>query len=100
MKHLSIIVGEYTYGLPLLLLLFLSDSGQGISPMKYRMLIKMDFDVIFVVASLCDCLKVYHHKTSDILRLALYQIINRNRQKYEQGIMPRSQLIILKQMNA
>jgi len=27
----------------------------------------MDSDVIFVVASLCDCLKFCHHKTSDIL---------------------------------
>ena len=58
------------------------------------MLIKMDSDdVIFVVASLFDCLKVFHHKTSDILRLALYQIINGNWQNYEQGIMPQSQLL-------
>jgi len=49
-------------------------------------------DVIFVVASLCDCLKVCHHKTSDILRLALYQIINGNWQNYEQGIMPQPQI--------
>ena len=37
-----------TYGLPLPL--FLYDCGQGISPMKYRMLIKMDSDVMFVVS--------------------------------------------------
>jgi hypothetical protein len=54
----------------------------------------MDSDVIFVVASLCDCLKFCHHKTSDVLRLAIYQIINGNWQNYEQGIMPQSQLII------
>jgi hypothetical protein len=52
----------------------------------------MDSDVIFVVASLCDCLKVCHHKTSNIIKLAIYQIINRNCQKYKQGIMPQSQL--------
>ena len=51
-------------------------------------------DVIFVVASLCDCLKVCHHKTSDILRLALYQIINGNWQNYEQGIMSQPQLVL------
>jgi len=27
----------------------------------------MDSDVIFVVISLCDCLKVYHYKTSNNL---------------------------------
>ena len=55
--------------------------------------IKIDSDVmLFVATGLCDCLKVCHHKTSDTLRLALYQIINRNWQKYKQGIMPQSQL--------
>ncbi len=48
--------------------------------------------MLFVAVGLCDCLKVCHHKTSDTLRLALYQIINRNWQKYKQGIMPQSQL--------
>ena len=62
-------------GLPLPL--FLSDFGQAISPIRYRMLIKMDSDVTFVVASLCDCLKVCHHKTSNILRLDIYQIIKK-----------------------
>ena len=53
----------------------------------------MDSDVmLFVAASLCDCLKVCHHKTSDTLRLALYQIINGNWQKYKQGIMPQPHL--------
>jgi hypothetical protein len=33
--------------------------------------------MLFVAASLCDCLKVCHHKTSDTLRLALYQIIKK-----------------------
>ena len=76
-KHLSITVGEVDIcGLPLPLFLF--DSSQGISPIKYRMLIKMDSDVmLFVAASLCDCLKVCHHKTSDTLRLTLYQIIKK-----------------------
>ena len=60
------------------------------------MLIKMDSDVIFVVASVCDCLKFCHHKTSDVLRLAIYQIINENWQNYEQGIMPQSQLASLR----
>ena len=53
-------------------------------------------DVIFVVASLCDCLKVCHHKTSDILRLALYQIINGNWQNYEQGITLQPQIYTIK----
>ena len=53
-------------------------------------------DVIFVVASLCDCLKVCHHKTSDILRLALYQIINGNWQNYEQVITPKPQIYTIK----
>jgi len=35
---------------------------------------------------------VSHHKTSDTLRLALYQLINVNWQNYEQEIMPQSQL--------
>ena len=48
--------------------------------------------MLFVGASLCDCLKVCHHKTSDTLRLALYQIINGNWQNYEQGIMPQPQV--------
>ena len=77
---------------------FLCDSGQGISPIKYRMLIKMDSE-IFVVASLCDCLKVCHHKTSNIIKLAIYQIINRNCQKYKQGIMPQSQILNLGKQN-
>jgi hypothetical protein len=36
---------------------------------------------------------VCHHKTSDTLWLALYQIINRNCQKYRQGIMPQPQVL-------
>jgi hypothetical protein len=61
----------------------------------------MDSDVmLFVAASLCDCLKVCHHKTSDTLRLALYQIINGNWQKYKQGIMPQPQLTRNKKKNS
>ncbi|HET7391508.1 MAG TPA: hypothetical protein VFJ51_11835 [Nitrososphaeraceae archaeon] len=60
--------------------------------MKYRILIKMDSEV-FVAVSLCVGLTVIHHKTSDALRLALYQIIDRNWQKYEEGFMPQPQLI-------
>jgi hypothetical protein len=49
-KQRSITMGEYTYGLPLLLFFFLRYSGQGINPMKYKMLIKMDSEA-FVAAS-------------------------------------------------
>jgi hypothetical protein len=35
---------------------------------------------------------VIHHKTSDTLRLALYQNIGKNWQNYEQGIMSQPQL--------
>ena len=61
--------------------------------MKCRMLIKMDSEV-FVAVSLWVGLIVFHHKTSDSLRLALYQIIDRNWQKYEQEFMPQPQVTI------
>ena len=76
-KTISVLqlVGRYTYGgLPLPL--FLYDCGQGIIPMKYRMLIKMDSEVLFVAASLWADLFVIHHKASDTLRLSLYQVID------------------------
>ena len=38
-KHLKIIVGEYTYGLPRL---FLGAVGHGMQPIRYRMLKRMD----------------------------------------------------------
>ena len=37
-KHLTITVGEYTYGLPR----FRGISGHGIQPIRYRMLKRMD----------------------------------------------------------
>ena len=67
-------VGMTYGGLPLPL--FLYDCGQGIIPMKYRMLIKMDSEVLFVAASLWADLIVIHHKASDTLRLSLYQVID------------------------
>ncbi|HET7389227.1 MAG TPA: hypothetical protein VFJ51_00270 [Nitrososphaeraceae archaeon] len=59
--------------------------------MKCRMLIKMDSEV-FVAVSLWVGLIVSHHKTSDAMRLSLYQITDRNWQKYEQEFMPQPQL--------
>ena len=56
------------------------------------MLIKMDSEAFVAASLLWVDLIVCHHKTSDTLRLALYQIINRNWQNYEQGIMPQRQL--------
>jgi len=45
--------------------------------MKFRMLIKMDSDVMLsVAASLWADLIVIHHKASDTLRLSLYQVID------------------------
>jgi hypothetical protein len=38
-KHLKITVGEYTYGLPRF---FFALAGQGIQPIRYRMLKSMD----------------------------------------------------------
>jgi hypothetical protein len=52
----------------------------------------MDSEVFVAASLLWVDLIVFHHKTSDTLRLALYQIINRNQQKYRQGIMPQSEL--------
>ena len=86
-------MGEYTYGLPLPLFFFLRYSDQVINPMKYRMLIKMDSEAFVAASLLWVGLIVFHHKTSDALRLALYQIIDRNWQNYEQGIMSQPQLI-------
>ena len=63
--------------------------------MKYRMLIKMDSEVFVAASLLWVGLIVSHHKTSDTLRLALYQLINVNWQNYEQEIMPQSQSISL-----
>jgi hypothetical protein len=48
---------------------------------------------VFVAANLWLGLIVFHHKTSDTLRLALYQIINRNWQKYGQGFISQPQII-------
>ena len=54
----------------------------------------MDSEVFVAASFVWVGLIVSHHKTSDTLRLALYQLINnRNWQNYEQGIMPHSQLI-------
>jgi hypothetical protein len=53
----------------------------------------MDSEVFVAASLLWMDLIVFHHKTSDTLRLALYQIINRNQQKYRQGIMPQSELV-------
>jgi hypothetical protein len=52
----------------------------------------MDSEVFVAASLLWVDLIVCHHKTSDTLWLALYQIINRNCQKYRQGIMPQPQL--------
>jgi hypothetical protein len=53
----------------------------------------MDSEVFVAASFVWVGLIVSHHKTSDTLRLALYQIINnRNWQNYEQEIMPHSQL--------
>ena len=62
--------------------------------MKYRMLIKMDSEAFVAASLLWVDLIVIHHKTSDTLRLALYQIIDRNWQNYEQGIMSQPHIII------
>ena len=67
--------------------------------MKYRMLIKMDSEVFVAASLLWVGLIVSHHKTSDTLRLALYQLINVNWQNYEQEIMPQSQLFKTKLNN-
>jgi len=48
---------------------------------------------VFVAANLLGGLIVFHHKTSDTVRLALYRIINRNRQKYGQGFISQPQII-------
>ena len=56
------------------------------------MLIKMDSEVDTASLLWVDLI-VFHHKTSDTLRLALYKIINVNWQNYEQEIMPHSQLV-------
>jgi hypothetical protein len=57
------------------------------------MLIKMDSEAFVAASLLWVDLIVIHHKTSYTLRLALYQIIDRNWQKYEQGIMSQPHLI-------
>jgi hypothetical protein len=54
----------------------------------------MDSEAFVAASLLWVGLIVFHHKTSDTLRLALYQIIDRNWQNYEQGFMPQPQLII------
>jgi hypothetical protein len=59
------------------------------------MLIKMDSEVFVAASFVWVGLIVSHHKTSDTLRLALYQLINVNWQNYEQEIMPQSQLTIV-----
>src|SRR2546423_10825003 len=56
------------------------------------MLIKMDSEAFVAASLLWVDLIVIHHKTSDTLRLALYQIIGRNWQNYEQGIMSQPQI--------
>ena len=56
--------------------------------MKYRILIKVDSEAFVAASLLWVDLIVCHHKTSNILRLALYQIINRNWQKYKRGLCP------------
>jgi hypothetical protein len=48
----------------------------------------MDSEAFVAASLLWVGLIVIHHKTSDTLRLALYQIIDRNWQNYEQGLMP------------
>ena len=53
----------------------------------------MDSEVFVAASLLWVDLIVCHHKTSDTLWLALYQIINVNWQKYRQGIMPQSHII-------
>jgi hypothetical protein len=53
------------------------------SHMKYRMLIKMDSEAFVAASLLWVDLIVIHLKISDTLGLALYQIIDRNWQKYE-----------------
>jgi hypothetical protein len=58
------------------------------------MLIKMDSEVFVAASFVWVGLIVSHHKTSDTLRLALYQLINVNWQNYEQEIMPQSHLHI------
>ena len=55
----------------------------------------MDSEAFVAASLLWVDLIVFHHKTSDTLRLALYQIINRNWQNYEQGIMSQPQLVML-----
>jgi hypothetical protein len=55
----------------------------------------MDSEAFVAASLLWVDLIVIHHKTSDTLRLALYQIIDRNWQNYEQGIMSQPQLYIL-----
>ena len=52
----------------------------------------MDSEVFVAASLLWVDLIVSHHKTSDTLWLALYQLINVNWQKYRQGILPQSQL--------
>jgi hypothetical protein len=53
----------------------------------------MDSEVFVAASFVWVGLIVSHHKTSDTLRLALYQLINRNWQKYRQGIMPQPQVM-------
>jgi len=53
----------------------------------------MDSEVFVAASFVWVGLIVSHHKTSDTLRLALYQLINVNWQNYEQEIMPQSQLL-------
>ena len=53
----------------------------------------MDSEVFVAASFVWVGLIVSHHKTSDTLRLALYQLINVNWQNYEQEIMPQSQLV-------
>jgi len=55
----------------------------------------MDSEAFAAASLLWVDLIVCHHKTSDTLRLALYQIINGNWQNYEQGIMSQPQLTTL-----
>ena len=63
------------------------------------MLIKMDSEVYVAASFVWVGLIVSHHKTSDTIRLALYQLINVNWQNYEQEIMPHSQLFKTKLNN-
>jgi hypothetical protein len=55
----------------------------------------MDSEVFVAASFVWVGLIVSHHKTSDTLRLALYQLINVNWQNYEQGIMPQRQLALV-----